>query len=329
MRPGPRWYRRRYWATRIRPGSRSASVTPSTCWRRSKPAGRGSSPCPGTTAPRGPTMRSAAASATATVLCESVKNCGSPPRAAEPPARRRRRRPIPPRIADRRPQGAGDGRDPQDHHDSEHGRRGPAPELPIPIDHTLLTARREPRISGAPLPPRTRVGDPIARTTPSTLRFVTAADLHPVREIRRSVCLGEMVPGWLRPCTTGRSVSANGKKERVEDQTIELAGGRTVGFADYGSPGATAVLWCHGGPGSRLEPAYLRRVASEAGLRIIGIDRPGYGLSTPQPGRTIAGWVPEALAVADHLGIGPFAAVGISTGGAYALALAALAPERV
>ena len=45
-------------------------------------------------------------------------------------------------------------------------------------------------------------------------------------------------------------------------------------------------------------PAYLRRQAGEAGLRIIGIDRPGYGLSTPQPGRTIAGWVPEALAVA-------------------------------
>ena len=115
----------------------------------------------------------------------------------------------------------------------------------------------------------------------------------------------------------------------MEDQTIGLASGRTVGFADYGIADATAVLWCHGGPGSRLEPAYLRRQASEAGLRIIGIDRPGYGLSTPQPGRTIAGWVPEALAVADHLGIGPFAAVGISTGGAYALALAALAPARV
>ena len=84
------------------------------------------------------------------------------------------------------------------------------------------------------------------------------------------------------------------------DQTIGLASGHTVGFADYGIPDATAVLWCHGGPGSRLEPAYLRREASEAGLRIIGIDRPGYGLSAPQPGRTIAGWVPEALAVADH-----------------------------
>ena len=82
----------------------------------------------------------------------------------------------------------------------------------------------------------------------------------------------------------------------MEDHTIRLASGHTVGFADYGIADATAVLWCHGGPGSRLDPAYLRREASEAGLRIIGIDRPGYGLSTPQPGRTIAGWVPEALA---------------------------------
>jgi pimeloyl-ACP methyl ester carboxylesterase len=113
------------------------------------------------------------------------------------------------------------------------------------------------------------------------------------------------------------------------DQKIRVADGRTVGFADYGPPGSTAVLWCHGGPGSRLEPAFVREQAVEAGLRIIGIDRPGYGLSTPQPGRTIAGWVPEALAIADHLGIDRFVTVGVSTGGAFALAVAALAPDRV
>jgi pimeloyl-ACP methyl ester carboxylesterase len=113
------------------------------------------------------------------------------------------------------------------------------------------------------------------------------------------------------------------------DQTIRLASGRAVGFADYGSPGDTAVIWCHGGPGSRLEPAYVAPAAVDAGVRLVGIDRPGYGLSPPEPGRTIAGWVPEALAVADHLGIDRFVTVGISTGGAFALAVAALAPERV
>jgi pimeloyl-ACP methyl ester carboxylesterase len=115
----------------------------------------------------------------------------------------------------------------------------------------------------------------------------------------------------------------------VEDQAILLADSRAVAFVDYGSAAATAVLWCHGAPGSRLEPAHLRYQANAAGLRIVGIDRPGYGLSTVQPGRTIRGWVPDAVAVADHLGIGQFVTVGTSTGGAYALALAALAPERV
>lgn len=113
------------------------------------------------------------------------------------------------------------------------------------------------------------------------------------------------------------------------DRTISLSSGRTVGYADHGHPGGTAVIWCHGGPGSRLEPAYVVPAAVDAGLRIVGIDRPGYGLSDPEPGRTIGGWVPEALAVADHLGIDRFVTVGISTGGAYALAVAALAPERV
>jgi pimeloyl-ACP methyl ester carboxylesterase len=115
----------------------------------------------------------------------------------------------------------------------------------------------------------------------------------------------------------------------VEDQAILLADSRTVGFVDYGSAAAAAVLWCHGGPGSRVEPAHLRSRAKAAGLRLVGIDGPGYGLSTVQPGRTIGGWVPDAVAVADHLGIAQFVTVGTSTGGAYALALAALAPERV
>jgi pimeloyl-ACP methyl ester carboxylesterase len=105
--------------------------------------------------------------------------------------------------------------------------------------------------------------------------------------------------------------------------------GRTVGFAEFGVPGGTPVLWCHGGPGSRLEPSILNGQASEQGVRIVGIDRPGYGLSSVDEGRTIGAWVPDALAMADHLALETFYAVGVSTGGAYALALAALSPERV
>src|SRR5262245_54918097 len=116
---------------------------------------------------------------------------------------------------------------------------------------------------------------------------------------------------------------------RMQDGALTLRDGRTVGYADYGSPQQTAVLWCHGGPGSRFEPEVLAPFAAGAGYRLVGIDRPGYGRSTPQPGRTIGGWVGEGLAVADRLGIERFLVVGCSTGGAYALALAAAAPARV
>src|SRR5882672_11280854 len=98
----------------------------------------------------------------------------------------------------------------------------------------------------------------------------------------------------------------------MADGRLTLADGRIVGYADFGHAGQTAVLWCHGGPGSRLEPMAVGPAASEAGFRLIGIDRPGYGLSTPQPGRTIASWVADGLAVATHLGIERFLAVGVS-----------------
>lgn len=111
--------------------------------------------------------------------------------------------------------------------------------------------------------------------------------------------------------------------------TIRLRSGRIVGFADFGRSDDTAVLWCHGGPGCRLGPAYVAPAASAEGFRLVGIDRPGYGLSTPQQGRSIAEWTGDALAVADHLGLDRFVTIGLSTGGAYALATAALAPERV
>jgi pimeloyl-ACP methyl ester carboxylesterase len=104
---------------------------------------------------------------------------------------------------------------------------------------------------------------------------------------------------------------------------------RTISFADYGRPSDTAVLCCHGGPGSRMEPKSISEEASAAGFRLIGIDRPGYGKSTPQPGRSICDWTNDALAIADHLGLDKFLVLGNSTGGSYALATASVAPQRV
>ena len=116
------------------------------------------------------------------------------------------------------------------------------------------------------------------------------------------------------------------------DGSFSRPSGRTLTYTDFGDvddPGATAVLWSHGGPGCRREPGYVAERARQAGLRLIGMDRPGYGGSDLDVGRTIADGAQDLIALADHLGIDGFATVGVSTGGAYALAVAALAPERV
>ncbi len=115
----------------------------------------------------------------------------------------------------------------------------------------------------------------------------------------------------------------------MTDHQIQSADQRTISFADYGKPSDVAVLSCHGGPGSRLEPMGLSKAATRAGFRMIGIDRPGYGASTVQPGRSICDWTKDALAIADHLALEKFIMVGNSTGGAYALAAASVAPDRV
>jgi pimeloyl-ACP methyl ester carboxylesterase len=128
------------------------------------------------------------------------------------------------------------------------------------------------------------------------------------------------------PALWGR-LPSNDSNGGVED-TIELEDGRTVAFATFGSPDGIPVIWCHGGPGSRLDPIHRDAEAARAGLLLVGVDRPGYGLSTPLPGRTIADWVPDAVAVANELELDQFVAIGESTGGAYALALAALVPDR-
>lgn len=65
------------------------------------------------------------------------------------------------------------------------------------------------------------------------------------------------------------------------DHQIQSADNRTISFADYGPASGLAVLCCHGGPGSRLEPRRISEQAAAAGFRLIGIDRPGYGKSTP------------------------------------------------
>ena len=113
------------------------------------------------------------------------------------------------------------------------------------------------------------------------------------------------------------------------DGILPLPGGRRLGYAGYGDPEGAPLFAFHGTPGSRLMLALADRPARSLGLRLIAPDRPGFGRSDFQTGRTIADWPDDVCALADALGIGRFAVVGISGGGPYAAACAWKIPHRV
>ena len=104
--------------------------------------------------------------------------------------------------------------------------------------------------------------------------------------------------------------------------------GRSIAYSDSGPRDGIPVLLCHGLPGAHIQvPSHA--VLHQHGVRMIIIDRPGFGYSDPQPNRTIDGWRHDALAVLNQLGIERVVLLPFSAGTPYALALASKHPERV
>ncbi len=112
-------------------------------------------------------------------------------------------------------------------------------------------------------------------------------------------------------------------------RALSTPDGRTLTVHEGGDPAGAAILIHHGTPSCGLLHEPWAASASERGLRLIGIDRAGYGGSTRLPGRAVAQAAADSIAVADALGIDRFAVWGISGGGPHALACAALCGERL
>ena len=113
---------------------------------------------------------------------------------------------------------------------------------------------------------------------------------------------------------------------------LRLSDGRALHVYDAPPDGADprlVVLWHHGTPNTGVPPEPLFQAAAQHGIRWVSYDRPGYGGSSPRPGRDIASAAADACSVADALGIGRFAVMGHSGGASHALACGALLPQRV
>lgn len=110
---------------------------------------------------------------------------------------------------------------------------------------------------------------------------------------------------------------------------IRLRDGRTMAYAEYGAPEGFVVVNAHGGLACRLDVEAAHDAAGEAGVRLISPDRPGVGLSDPDPGRTTYSWTRDVEELLDQIGVQRFAVMGWSMGGQYAAAVGHALPHRV
>jgi len=115
----------------------------------------------------------------------------------------------------------------------------------------------------------------------------------------------------------------------MRDHVIRLSDGRSLAYDEYGSPDGFPVVNCHGGLACRLDVAAADDVATEVGVRLISPDRPGVGLSDPQPGRTLAGWARDVDELLGQIGVQRFASMGWSMGGQYAAAVGHFLRDKV
>ncbi len=114
------------------------------------------------------------------------------------------------------------------------------------------------------------------------------------------------------------------------DASWMLPDGRTVEYWDGGDPAGRAVVLHPGTPATRLLGRWGHEPAVAAGVRLVSLNRPGYGGSSPISTRPSLRAIGEdTAALATHLGFEDYAVLGISGGGPFALATAVADPDRV
>jgi len=110
---------------------------------------------------------------------------------------------------------------------------------------------------------------------------------------------------------------------------LRLPDGRRLGYAEYGDLKGKPIFEFHGNPSSRLGSILFDEAARRLGVRVVGIDRPGMGLSDYKHSRKLLEWPDDVIELANALGIDRFTIVGGSGGVPSVLACAYKIPERL
>jgi pimeloyl-ACP methyl ester carboxylesterase len=114
----------------------------------------------------------------------------------------------------------------------------------------------------------------------------------------------------------------------VQDR-LQLADGRFLDTYVSGPVDGRVFLFHHGTPSARVPMRAIERSVHSHGLRFVTWSRPGYGDSSPQPGRSVVDVVSDAEQILDWLGVDRCLTAGWSGGGPHALACGARLPDRV
>ncbi|WP_199921462.1 alpha/beta fold hydrolase [Streptomyces bicolor] len=100
-----------------------------------------------------------------------------------------------------------------------------------------------------------------------------------------------------------------------------MSDGRLLGWAEWGPSDGVPVVLCPGAATSRWL-GFGAGVVEALGVRLVSVDRPGLGVSTPAPGRTFSDFAGDMRELCAMRGLGRPAVVGNSQGAPFALACA-------
>jgi pimeloyl-ACP methyl ester carboxylesterase len=142
-------------------------------------------------------------------------------------------------------------------------------------------------------------------------------------------CVDELLPGSIR--STPGSFASNRRFARrcsMQQHMIDTSDGRVLEVHAAERTDLLPIIFHSGTPTGYAPYDPVVEAAEAAGLRYVTYCRPGYGDSTPLPGRDIAQAATDTATILDALGTEQFVTAGWSGGGPHALACATLLVDR-
>ncbi|KAF4982280.1 hypothetical protein FZEAL_2066 [Fusarium zealandicum] len=95
-------------------------------------------------------------------------------------------------------------------------------------------------------------------------------------------------------------------------QKFILSDGRKIGFANFGARCGPTVFYWHGFPGCRLSGRSFDKPGKKLGARIIAVERPGVGISSPQTDHKMLDRPNDMDELAEHLYVDSYDIIGVS-----------------